>query len=294
MNTCRVFLFLVILWVVSFAVSSRVLEAKEADISKPSLANWLESVLGKDSSYISNAKEVNMENLILIANTLCEKEEYQKAIDIYQKALEEFNSADAAYNMGITYEINLKNPSLALLYYTKFLSLESDSPDAEAVRTWMQRIKKRKTSEPIKQEEKTFAEPPLVFEASEEKKPPKRDLRTGPPIHEVDIPANQMKVAKSFLRTGNEHYIKARYQEAIEDFMRVLDYYDSPDAYYNLGITYHQKLNNPTEAIRFYHRYLEVDSYGETANEVKELLEQVETSILMKKLKEESLKVPVE
>jgi tetratricopeptide (TPR) repeat protein len=284
------------LWVTSLAIAPHCLGAQETGKTS-SLAGWLETNLDQDSPYVLEIKDVDAEKLILIANTLCEKKEYRQAIKIYQKVLEEFNSADAAYNLGLTYEINIKNPSLALLYYSKFLSLEPNSPDAEAVQTWIEHIKKKKKS-PSKQmeeeKEEKAAEILPGLRSSEEKKTIKWAIRSGPPINEEDISYNRLKTAQSYLRKGNEYYIKEHYREAIEDFIEVLKYYDSTDAYYNIGIIYHQKLNDPASAIPFYRRYLEVDAYTETANEIKKFLEQAETSILMKKLQKKSIETPAQ
>ena len=290
MNRYRVFVFSVTLWAVFLTVGTHSIKAEEKE--RLDLADWLETVLGPDHD-LKNSREdkrISEVELILIANTLCSKKKYRKAVEIYKKTLEEFESTDAAYNLGLTYEINFNNPSLALLYYSKFLSLEPESPDVEAVRMWMQNIKKKKQTPEHKKEETASKTLPM---SSEGKKPLGIVLRTGPPINKEDILPDRVETAMSFLRTGNENYINVRYKEAIEDFIRVLDYFDSTDAYYNLGVTYHLKLNNPEQAVRFYSRYLEIDSYSTTANEVKKLLEQAETSILFKRLQEEeeSLKV---
>ena len=293
MNRYRVFVFSVTLWAVFLSVGTYSIKAAEKDKKRVDLTDWLITVLGPDHD-LKNSQEdktISEVELILMANTLCSRKEYQKAVEIYKKTLEEFESPDAAYNLGLTYEINLNNPSLALLYYSKFLSLEPESPDVEAVRMWMQNIKKKKQTPTHKKEETASKTLPM---SSEEKKTLGIVLRTGPPVNKEDILPDRAETGMSFLRTGNENYINARYKEAIEDFIRVLDYFDSTDAYYNLGVTYHLKLNNPEQAVRFYSRYLEIDSYSTTAHEVKKLLEQAETSILFKKLqeeKEEALKV---
>ncbi len=295
-NLCRVFVILVMLWVTSLSIAPHRLEAQETG-KKSDLAGWLETTLGQDYLDASEIKEVDEVKLILIANTLCERKEYRQAIKIYQKVLEEFNSADAAYNLGLTYEINIRNPSLAQLYYSKFLSLEPNSPDAEVVQTWIEHIKKKKES-PFRQseeeKEEKVSEILPALRTPEEKKTKKWTIRSGPPINEEDISYNRLKTAQSFLRKGNEYYIKADYTEAIEDFIEVLKYYDSTDAYYNIGIIYHQKLNDPASAIPFYRRYLEVDAYTETANEIKKFLEQAETSILMKKLQKKPIETPAQ
>jgi tetratricopeptide (TPR) repeat protein len=282
--------FLATLSVASLILAIQSLEAQDTP-KDSSLPGWLETTLGKESPYIQDIKEINEEKLILIANTLCERKEYQQAVEIYRKVLEEYNSADAAYNLGLTYEINLKNSSLALLYYSKFLSLEPRSPDAEAVRSWIEHIKKKKRtiSESSEHEkDKMVSETSAVItQPAEKKSSSKWTLRTGVPIFEDDIPSFQMDTAKEFLRTGNEHYLQGHYEQAIENFKQALNFYDSTDAYYNIGVTYHMKLKKPGEAIRFYRRYLDVDTYSDTAKEIRKLLEQAETELLMQRLKKE-------
>lgn len=295
---CRIFVFIAALSVAFFTLAAQSLEAQDTpkDLTLP---GWLETTLGKESPYIQDIKEINEEKLILIANTLCEKKEYQQAVEIYRKVLEEYNSADAAYNLGLTYEINLKNSSLALLFYSKFLSLEPRSPDADAVRSWVEYIKKKKRtiSESSEHEkDKMVSETsPVITQPAAKESSSKWTLRTGAPIFEDDIPSSQVETAKEFLRTGNEHYLQGHYEQAIENFKQVLNFYDSTDAYYNIGVTYHMKLNKPGEAIRFYRRYLDVDTYSDTAKEIRKLLEQTENELLMQRLKkEESLNKPTE
>lgn len=302
MKTCRVF----VLFALFFSICSCGPKPGDTGDDRLSIAPQPET----EVSSVQDDQKGDEKKSILRANTLCEEKEYKKAVEIYQELLEEFNSADAAYNLGLTYETNLNKPSMALLYYSKFLSLESDSPDAEVVRSWIRRIQAAKTSlsvKPSMQEKKQsvqeVSESLPTLRSPEKQVLPERDLIASAIIREEDISSEKVGIAKSFLRTGLEHSFKGRYQEAIEDYLHVLDYYDSADAYYNIGVTYHRKLQLPEYAILFYRRYLKLDSFSETAKEVRKLLDKAETTLLMEKLlkeeqrkqkKKESLMIPSE
>ena len=56
-------------------------------------------------------------------NRYCDTGEYDKAVELYEKALNHYNVPDAAYNLGVTYEINLHDPEKAIYYYRRFLNL---------------------------------------------------------------------------------------------------------------------------------------------------------------------------
>jgi ankyrin repeat protein len=105
-------------------------------------------------------------------------------------------------------------------------------------------------------------------------------------IFELLKHVGEQKAIDRFLRTGYEHYINGRYRKAIEFYMIALEQFYSTDACYRLGLIFHRDLNDPKSAIWFYQRYLEMDSDTETADEVRSLLKQAETSIWNNKQKE--------
>ena len=81
------------------------------------------------------------EELVLQGSRLCEQGKYKAAVAIYKQALKEYNSAHAAYNLGVTYEVNLRDMKQAIRYYHQFLTLEPYSNDAKQVRGWIEEIK---------------------------------------------------------------------------------------------------------------------------------------------------------
>lgn len=105
-------------------------------------------------------------------------------------------------------------------------------------------------------------------------------------IFELLKHVGEQKAVDRFLRTGYEHYINGHYKKAIEFYMIALEQFYSPDACYRLGLIFHRNLNDPKSAIWFYQRYLEMDSDTETADEVRNLLKQAETSVWNNKQKE--------
>jgi len=105
-------------------------------------------------------------------------------------------------------------------------------------------------------------------------------------IFELLNRVGEQKAVDRFLRTGYEHYINGRYKKAIEFYMIALEQFYSTVACYRLGLIFQRDLNDPKGAIWFYQRYLEMDSDTETADEVRNLLKQAETSIWNNKQKE--------
>ncbi len=167
-----------------------------------------------------------VEELILQGNSLCEKGEYRGATAIYKQALKEYNSPDAAYNLGVTYEVNLRDMQQAVHYYELYLALEPDSNDAKQVKGWIEEI--------------GF----IYFVASKKAK----TLDELPPKLRRRVIAD-LRHAQDFYRLGE-------YQNAAENYLAVLEVYDSADACYNLGLIYDKKLNQKQQAIEYYQRFL--------------------------------------
>lgn len=185
-----------------------------------------------------------VEELILQGNGLCEKGEYRGATAIYKQALKEYNSPDAAYNLGITYEVNLRDMQQAVHYYELFLALEPGSNDAKQVKGWIEEIgfiyavvsKKAKTLDEL---------------------PPKLRQRV----------IADLKHAQDFYRLGE-------YQNAVENYLEVLEVYDSKDACYNLGLIYDKKLNQKKQAIEYYQRFLVLEPSSPDTDQIRQWIKQ--------------------
>ena len=66
--------------------------------------------------------------------------------------------------------------------------------------------------------------------------------------------ANLERAMRAF-ESGSEHYNRAKYKEALSDFLEAASLYASPDFQYNIGLCY-EKLDKPEEAIRAFEIYL--------------------------------------
>ncbi len=192
--------------------------------------------------------------LLITANKACQAGDFQKAVSLYKKALSEYNSADAAFNLGITYEIDFKNREQASYYYQKFLQLEPDSEDSAHVKQWVKEVRlylKHKTNQ-----EKQTATP-----AKQSAPAAKRYLK--------DLPQDNIKAAQNHLKEGNLAALKGDYKTAIEHYEKVLTFYDSSDTYYNLGMIYAKKLNNNKKALFYYKKFLKLEPNSPQAKEIK-------------------------
>jgi len=189
---------------------------------------------------ICEATEPSARELILAGNKLCEEGKYAQAIEKYKLALERYNSPDAAYNLGVTYEIDLHDMEQALYYYNRFLNLEPDTDDARNVRRW---IKEIKAAYPFLGAEKASS------------------------IEE--LPPQTRALVIEEMKAGHQSYREGKYQQALEHFQRVLEVVDSADVYYNLART-HEKLGNKGQAIRYYLEFLALEPNSPSAEEVRQ------------------------
>jgi tetratricopeptide (TPR) repeat protein len=199
---------------------------------------------------IQAAARPRAEELILQGNRLCEQGKYQEAVAIYLQALNEYNSAHAAYNLGVTYEINLRDMDRALEYYREFLRLEPDSEDARQVRSWMEEIKTTRV-----------AVTPLKFKSLEE------------------VPPMLKKIIISVLKHAHDYYRQGRYNDAVNEYLQILEVLDSPDAYYNLGLIYDKKLNQKRQAIEYYQNFLVLAPNSLDADQVRRWIKEARQAI---------------
>jgi tetratricopeptide (TPR) repeat protein len=185
------------------------------------------------------------EETILQGNRLCEQGRYREAAEVYRRALADYNSPDAAYNLGVTYEVNLRDMKQAVIYYQKFLDLEPVSDDARQVKGWIEDIKAAYTQINFQQAD------------SPDKLPPQLQNRV----------IGDLKRAQDFFREGE-------YKAAEEVYLEVLQLYDSADACYNLGLIYDKKLNQKQQAIEYYQRFLVLDPASPDAGQVRQWIQQ--------------------
>jgi tetratricopeptide (TPR) repeat protein len=70
------------------------------------------------------------------------QENYAKAAEMYYKALEmDPESSEVYLQLGIIYDDNLKDKTLAASYYREYLRLEPDSDMADRVRGWLEKTR---------------------------------------------------------------------------------------------------------------------------------------------------------
>jgi len=74
-----------------------------------------------------------------LGNDYCEKGEFEKAVEEYEKAATIYpNYTDALYNLGFTYYMDLKNYVKAAYFMKRFLQIEGgESADAKQLRKWL-------------------------------------------------------------------------------------------------------------------------------------------------------------
>jgi len=71
------------------------------------------------------------------------KQEYEKSIKEYKKALELYpENPDAHYNIAVVYDDHIGDKEKAVFHYKKYLMLNPDSPDRHKVEVWIFQAKK--------------------------------------------------------------------------------------------------------------------------------------------------------
>lgn len=203
--------------------------------------------------------------LVLEGNQACEKGNYEKAIIAYQKALTGYNIPSAAFNLGITYEINLKDREQAIFYYKKFLQLEPVSDDAKHVQQWIKEIQAYIDNTPIPNKQK----------------PKKLEKNIGPEpttefTNDKKLTTDKTALVQEYLKQGNLSAMQGNFLEAIEHYKKVLTIHESSDAYYNLGLIYSQKLNQNDQAHTYYKKFLEMEPDSPEADEIKAWIQKVD------------------
>ncbi len=201
--------------------------------------------------------------LILKGHQACKRGDYEAGILAYQSALAVYDSAHAAFNLGVTFEVNMRDRVQAIYYYQKFLELEADSEDSPHVRQWLKELQLYLDNQPVAPPEQP---PPAAETEPAKSKPRPRSLD--------QLDAESAKVARQHLKEGNLAYIRGDYQQAIEHYRKVLQIFESPDVYYNLGLIYAQKLQQNKQALVCYQRFLELEPNSPHAEKIKAWIKQ--------------------
>ncbi len=226
------------------------------------------------------AAQPESEKLVLEANKLCEEGKYNDAVIIYKQALTEYNSAHAAYNLGVTYEVNIRDMKQAVYYYQLFLSLEADSDDSRQVKGIIKNIKAAYPEifvpkKDIIVQKKT--PPPAVVNKTKKHKKAKK-------VNSLDdLDPETRKSAVIRLRNGQIFYKQARYKEAVDEYLEVLKIYNSADACYNLGVIYDRRLNFKKLALEYYKKFIQLAPDSPDTKRVQEWIEQANRSLASEK-----------
>ncbi|MFQ5645796.1 MAG: tetratricopeptide repeat protein [bacterium] len=222
-------------------------------------------------SQVSPDTAKEMKILLIKGNTYSESGYYKKALALYKEVFERYHSADAAYNIGVTLETNLDRPKEAIPYYIKFIMMEKEGEDVEQVKSWLKALQKQY------REKRDLA---LLLRERSEKKTGIKELLSGRPINDESILSeSQKKEVEDLIKEGARAYWKNDFARAAEKYEKVLRFYDSPDACYNLGVIYEKKLQRYEDALFFYNRYLEIEPAGAPSNEVAKSIKRLERQI---------------
>ncbi len=205
---------------------------------------WIIAVLFFFTPYAAEAKKPDQRarELILEGNRLCAQEgKCEEAVKLYRKAMDKHGSVDAAYNLGVTYEIELGDPEQALLHYRLFLNMEPNSADAREVKKWLEELK--------------IGYP---------------ELNTGPyPVKSLsELPPDLRRKVEKDLLEGNRLYREENYQKAKDKYEEILRYYNSADVYYNLGLI-STKLGDNSNAMLYYQQFLKLEPKSQNSAQVR-------------------------
>ncbi|HWB76531.1 MAG TPA: hypothetical protein VG755_16300 [Nannocystaceae bacterium] len=95
----------------------------------------------------------------------------------------------------------------------------------------------------------------LVAAPADDALPTVTDEPEPPPDGDAVKDDADLDRAMRAFESGSEHYNRAKYKEALNDFLEAASLYASPDFQYNIGLCY-EKLDKPEEAIRAFEIYL--------------------------------------
>jgi tetratricopeptide (TPR) repeat protein len=211
---------------------------------------WLGLLL---AGYGSAEAKPTLEELIISGNSLAREGEYEAAVRAYKQAWRLYNSADAAYNLGVVYDHELGFWAKAIYYYERFLALEPEAAEASQVRRWILSARQRLS--------------PQTGQLQQSK--------PSPVLTRLMQPAGD-----EFCRQGNEYLAQEEYEAAIGAYRRAMVVNQSAAACYNLALLYDYGLNYKAKAIYYYQRFLGMAPEAANGPEVVARLEQVKQELL--------------
>jgi len=220
------------------------------------------------SSYAKTVDVRELKKLLEIGNMYCGISNFERGIKKYTEAFEKFNSPDAAYNLGITYEIDVRNKTKALYYYKRFLELERESVYSSNVRRWINEL----TAELKKERKKD----PMGGDDNESREQKERKKASAYPKKDSIAP----KRVRTLKKLANKEILGRNYKKGVKIYKDLYDNYSDPDAAYNLGFVYHHYLHNYEDASFYYRKFLELEPFSSDAERVKSWLKQVEKRMI--------------
>ncbi len=73
--------------------------------------------------------------------------------------------------------------------------------------------------------------------------------------------------------------MQQKFDLATEKYLNVLKFYESPDAYYNLGVIYAFKLNDKATAIPYFEKFCALEPNSQDTAQVKKWISQLKSGI---------------
>ncbi len=227
------------------------------------------SLLFADTKNIRELKK-----LLELGKRYCEISRFDKAIAKYQEAFEKFNSPDAVYNLGITYEIDLGDKEKALYYYSRFLEMEARGVYSDNVRRWVNEIKaelkKNKTSVGFAKNRSPLKKR-VTLEGHKEELHRKTSKKTAKDTVLKDV--------RMYKRLAFKEVRKKNYEKGVELYLKILELTPDSDAAYNLGLLYDHYIHNYEEAAYYYRKFLQLEPFSSDAGRVKEWLDRIEMEL---------------
>ncbi len=95
--------------------------------------------------------------------------------------------------------------------------------------------------------------------------------------------------ASDYVRLGNSYFSNGQYEEAARSYKQALNVEPSNDAVYNLGITYHHRLNYFAKARHCYEQFLEKEPNAPESQQVKVWLKEVYNKVFPEESKDNPL-----
>jgi tetratricopeptide (TPR) repeat protein len=196
------------------------------------------------------------DRLFQSALTFTDQGKYAAAEAAYRALLRlDPSDADAHYNLGLLYDEQLRDPEKALTHLRRYLELNPDAEDADAVGAWL-----------VEKELGALREMATVeFEIGEAgaERPavcPREWLKEDPLFEE-----------------GLAYEQQAKYRAAEASYLAALRRNpNDANAHYNLALLYEQQLDNPRQAAAHYRSYLDLRPDADDADVVRAWLTEMD------------------